>query len=128
MKNYKKGFTLIELLVVIAIIGILSTVAMVGLNGARVKANVAAYKSEVASAQPSLINTCDGVGTPANNTTMITAAGANTTRHQNATVITACDANGDFNLSILPVAGAAGTCTNATVTPTAITFLPAGNC
>ena len=34
----RKGFTLIELLVVIAIIGILSSVAMTSLNGARVKA------------------------------------------------------------------------------------------
>ncbi len=34
----KKGFTLIELLVVIAIIGILSTIGLVALNGARGKA------------------------------------------------------------------------------------------
>lgn len=34
----KNGFTLIELLVVIAIIGILSTIAMTSLNGARAKA------------------------------------------------------------------------------------------
>ncbi|PLX21920.1 hypothetical protein C0584_01115 [Candidatus Parcubacteria bacterium] len=34
----KKGFTLIELLVILAIIGILSSMATVGLNGARIKA------------------------------------------------------------------------------------------
>lgn len=38
MHNQKKGFTLIELLVVIAIIGILSTIGLVALNGARGKA------------------------------------------------------------------------------------------
>jgi prepilin-type N-terminal cleavage/methylation domain-containing protein len=36
--NNKQGFTLIELLVVIAIIGILSTIGLVALNGARAKA------------------------------------------------------------------------------------------
>lgn len=43
----KSGFTLIELLVVIAIIGILSTVAMTSLNGARQKAKEAKAKDEV---------------------------------------------------------------------------------
>ncbi|MCF7795467.1 type II secretion system GspH family protein, partial [Patescibacteria group bacterium] len=37
MKNNKKGFTLIELLVVISIIGLLSTISVVALNGARKK-------------------------------------------------------------------------------------------
>ena len=43
----KKGFTLIELLVVIAIIGILSTLAVVSLSGARDKANDAKIKSDL---------------------------------------------------------------------------------
>ncbi|MFA6422057.1 MAG: type II secretion system protein [Candidatus Buchananbacteria bacterium] len=42
-----KGFTLIELLVVIAIIGILSTLAVVSLSGARNKANDAKIKSDL---------------------------------------------------------------------------------
>lgn len=48
MRN-KKGFTLIELLVVIAIIGLLSTLAVVSLNGARQKARDAKRKSDLNS-------------------------------------------------------------------------------
>ena len=46
MQN-KKGFTLIELLVVIAIIGLLSSIAVVSLNGARAKARDAKRVSDV---------------------------------------------------------------------------------
>lgn len=42
-----KGFTLIELLVVIAIIGILSSVAMTSLNGARIKAKTAVVNTSM---------------------------------------------------------------------------------
>jgi prepilin-type N-terminal cleavage/methylation domain-containing protein len=54
-----KGFTLIELLVVIAIIGILSTIAMTSLNGARRKAADASFKSSVSSLQAIGVLCCD---------------------------------------------------------------------
>ena len=45
--NNKKGFTIIELLVVISIIGLLSTISVVSLNGARIKSRDAKRVSDV---------------------------------------------------------------------------------
>jgi len=64
MKIQQKGFTLIELLVVIAIIGILSTIVLVSLNSARVKANAAKVTSDLSQMMTAMeMAQSDGVTT-----------------------------------------------------------------
>lgn len=54
MKKNQTGFTLIELLVVIAIIGLLSTLAVVAMNGARQKSRDAKRVADIKQIQTAL--------------------------------------------------------------------------
>lgn len=116
MKKMQKGFTLIELLVVIAIIGILSSVVITSMSSARVKAKTAAFKAEISSITPALINICDTADIVAGD---VPAAGV----HAAGTIVDGdCDNDGTFNVTFAPTSGNGGTCTLGTVTETGVTW------
>lgn len=77
-----RGFTLIELLVVIAIIGILASIVLVSLGGARAKARDAQRISDVK--QLSLVLEMEEASVPGTDLAGCTAAGDKTTACTNA--------------------------------------------
>ncbi len=64
MKKLTRGFTLIELLVVIAIIGVLASIVLVSLNGARKKGADARVISDVQEIRTALESGYNGSGYP----------------------------------------------------------------
>ena len=54
MTKTSRGFTLVELMVVLAIIGLLSSIVLVSLNAARIKARDATRKSQVSEFKTAL--------------------------------------------------------------------------